>query len=100
MLILAGLIGVLVLVGVLMVNFPSLPETLALQYNSEGIPMAIRSKSALFVLPIIGFLAWFVNGVGGMLMAVRNQPTGAYLLWGGAVLVQVCSLLALISIIP
>ena len=99
-LILAGLLGVLVLVGVLMVNFPSLPETLALQYNSEGIPMAIRSKSALFVLPIIGFLAWFVNGVGGMLMAVRNQPTGAYLLWGGAVLVQVCSLLALISIIP
>lgn len=99
-LIAAGLLGVLVLVGVLMVNFSSLPETLALQFNSEGIPVAIRSKSALYLLPIIGFLAWFVNGVGGVVMALQNQPTGAYLLWSGAILVQICSLLALISIIP
>lgn len=100
LLIAAGLLGVLVLVGVLMVNFPSLPDTLALQYSSDGIPLAIRSKSTLFLLPIIGFLAWFVNGIGGVVMAVRNQPTGAYLLWGGTIVVQVCSLLALISIIP
>lgn len=99
-LIAGGLLGVLVLVGVLMVNFPSLPDTLALQYSSEGIPEAIRNKSTLFLLPIIGFLAWFVNGIGGVIMAMRNQPTGAYLLWGGAIVVQICSLLALMSIIP
>lgn len=99
-LIAAGFLGGLVLVGVLMINFPSLPDTLAFQYNSQGIPVAIRNKSTLFLLPIIGFLAWLVNGIGGIIMALRDQPTGAYLLWGGAIVVQVCSLLALISIIP
>lgn len=95
-----GLIGVLVLVGVLMVNFPSLPDVLGFQYNSDGIPLAVRSKSALFLLPIIGFLTWFVNAVGGILMSSRRQPTGAYMLWGGTIVVQICSLLAMISIIP
>ncbi len=96
----AGLIGVLVLVGVLMVNFPSLPDALTLQYNPDGIPIVVRSKSALFVLPIVGFVAWFVNGIGGLFMAGREQVTGAYMLWGGAIVVQICSLLALLSVIP
>ena len=99
-LIAAGLLGVLVLVGVLMVNFPSLPDVLGFQYNSDGTPVVIRSKSALFLLPIIGFLTWFVNGIGGVWMSSRSQPTGAYMLWGGTIVVQACSLLAMISIIP
>ena len=96
----AGLLGVLVLVGVLMVNFPSLPDVLGFQYNSDGIPVVVRSKSALFLLPIIGFLTWFVNALGGIWMSSRSQPTGAYMLWSGTLVVQACSLLAMISIIP
>ncbi|MCB0132458.1 MAG: hypothetical protein KDD78_16465 [Caldilineaceae bacterium] len=95
-----GLLGVLVLVGLLMVNFPNLPDALALQYNSDGIPVVIRNKSALFILPIIGFIAWVVNGIGGFVMLGREQPTGAYMLWGGTLVVQICSLLALVSILP
>jgi hypothetical protein len=95
-----GLLGVLVLVGVLMVNFPGLPDVLAFQYNSERIPVVIRDKSALFLLPIIGLLTWIVNGIGGVWMSSRREPTGAYMLWGGTIVVQICSLLAMISIIP
>ncbi len=95
-----GLLGVLVLVGVLMVNFPDLPDVLAFQYNSERIPVVVRDKSALFLLPIIGLLTWIVNGFGGIWMSSRQESTGAYMLWGGTLVVQVCSLLAMISIIP
>lgn len=95
-----GLLGVLVLVGVLMVNFPDLPDVLAFQYNSERIPIAVRDKSALFLLPIIAFLTWIVNGIGGVWMSSRRESTGAYMLWGGTIVVQACSLLAMISIIP
>jgi hypothetical protein len=95
-----GLLGVLVLVGVLMVNFPDLPDVLAFQYNSERIPVVVRDKSALFLLPIIGLLTWIVNGFGGVWMSSRRESTGAYMLWGGTIVVQICSLLAMISIIP
>jgi hypothetical protein len=43
-------------------------------------------------------LAWLINGLWGIWMAAHQQPTGAYLLWGGALIVQACSLLALHSL--
>ncbi len=96
----AGLLGSLLITGLLMVRYPGLPDALAFHYNADGLPDVIRNKSALFILPIIGFLAWLVNGMAGLWMAVRRQPTAAYMLWGGAVVVQACSLLALISLMP
>ena len=95
-----GLFGVLALIGVLMVRFPGLPDEMVMQVNSDGLPVSIRSKTSLFLLPAIGFLAWFINGAGGLWMAARKQPTGAYMLWGGAIVVQICTLLALVSLMP
>jgi hypothetical protein len=95
-----GLIGVLALIGLLMVRFPALPDEMVMQVNSDGLPVSIRSKTSLFLLPAIGFLAWFINGAGGLWMAARQQPTGAYMLWGGAIVVQICTLLALFSLMP
>jgi hypothetical protein len=60
----------------------------------------VRNKSALFLLPGIGLLAWLANGLWGMWMAHRKQLIGAYMLWGGAIIVQICSLLALKSLLP
>lgn len=93
-----GALGILILFGVLMVQYPSLPDLL-FHDSGEGAPDSIRPKRALFVLPIIGLLAFLVNGAGGIWMAYRRQRLGAYLLWGGTLTVQLLVLLALINLI-
>jgi hypothetical protein len=101
-----GLVGAMILFGLLMVRYPDLPNALAFQYNIDGEPLVVREKTALFLLPLIGLLAWLVNGAWGLWMVYRAQVsqattpiTGAYMLWGGAIVVQLCSLMALISLI-
>ncbi len=96
----AGLLGVLALFGMVMVRFPNLPDMLPFRYSADGLPEAIRSKTALFLLPGIGLSAWLANGLWGMWMANRKQFLGAYMLWGGAIIVQLCSLMALASLLP
>lgn len=94
-----GLLGVLILFGVLMISFPNLPDVLTVRYNSAGLPEALSEKSALYRLPVIGLLAWGINGLAGLFLMARRQPVGAYMLWGGAIVVQVFSLFALVSLI-
>lgn len=94
-----GLLGVLILFGVLMIGFPNLPDVLTVRYNSEGLPEEISRKVVLFRLPVIGALAWFINGVLGLWAMARRQRMGAYMLWSGAIVVELFSLLALVSLI-
>lgn len=94
-----GLVGVLTLFAVLTISFPDLPDVLAVRYNSQGLPVEIREKSALFRLLAIGLLAWSANAVGGLWFASQQQRIGAHMLWGGAIVVQVFLLLALVSLI-
>ncbi len=93
-----GVLGLVILVGVLMVRYPGLPEALTIRYNREGIPDLVRGKSSLFVLPIIGAVSFGFNGFWGLWLACRNHHTAAYLLWSGAILVEFVSLLALFSL--
>jgi hypothetical protein len=93
-----GLVGTLLLFGILMVRFPNLPDAMAFHYNSQGLPDVVREKTALFLLPAIGLMAWLINGVWGLWMAFRQQRTGAYMLWGGTLIVQICSYMALTSL--
>lgn len=93
-----GLAGALLVFGALMVRFPSLPDVLTVRYTTEGIPEQVREKESLFLLPAIGMMAWVVNGVWGLVMAARKQKPGAYLLWGGTLLVQLSALLALLTL--
>jgi hypothetical protein len=93
-----GLVGTLLLFGLLMVRFPNLPDAMAFHYNSQGLPDVVREKTALFLLPAIGLLTWLINGVWGLWMAFRRQRTGAYMLWGGTLVVQICSYMALTSL--
>jgi hypothetical protein len=95
----AGAVGALFLFGLLMIQYPTLPEMLVFHYNAEGVPDSIRSKNALFLLPTIGFLSFIFNGLGGVWMAFRQQRVGAYLLWGGTLTVQLLVLFALFSLI-
>ncbi len=99
-LILGGIIGVLALFGLVMTRFPDLPGNLAFSYYNDGSPNVVREKSALFLLPTIGLLAWIVNGLWGAWMAARDQQTGAYMLWGGAIVVEIVTFLALFQLLP
>lgn len=94
----AGLVGSVLLFGFLMVRFPSLPAVMAVRFSAQGVPEQVRAKESLFLLPVIGLLAWLVNGVWGLIMAMRRQRAGAYLLWGGTLVVQLCALLALLGL--
>lgn len=97
-LLLAGLFGCLALFGYVMIRFPHLPDTLVFHYNSQGLPDSIRPKSVLFLLPIIGLLAFLANSAGGLWMKLRSHPSGANLFWAGTLLVQILTFLALISL--
>lgn len=94
-----GMAGALLLFGLLMIQYPSLPEMLVFNYNSLGQPESVRPRQALFLLPIIGLAAFFVNGVGGVLMGCQRQRVGAYLLWGSTLLVQTLVFLAMNNLI-
>lgn len=90
-----GLIGVLILFGLLMVRFPDLPNPLPVRYTRDGLPELVRDKDVLFRLPMIGLWTWVINGFWGMIMVWFRQPTGAYLLWGGTIVVHAFLLMAL-----
>lgn len=94
-----GVVGLVVVFGALLLPYPGLPETMAVHYNRAGIPDLVRSKSALFVMPVIAGISFGLNGVWGLFLACRGHRTGAYLLWSGAVIVEVFSLLALLSLL-
>lgn len=95
-----GLLGVLTLFGVLMIQFPDLPNPLPTRYTPDGLPELVRDKQVLFRMPLIGLFAWLVNGAWGVWMSFRRQQVGAYLLWGGTIVVQIFLLFALRSVLP
>jgi Domain of unknown function (DUF1648)/Bacterial PH domain len=94
----AGLLGVLLMFGALCFRFPALSSNLPLHFDASGIPDRIVPKSALFVLPIIGLIAWVFNLVAGIWLYRRVQRGAGYLLWGGAVAVQLVAGLGLFNL--
>lgn len=94
-LIAVGLIGLLLMFGVLAFRYPSLPADVPLHFDANGRPDRIAAKSGLFALPLIGLLAWLANGVAGVVLYRRDQRHAAYLLWAGAVLVEIIAGVAL-----
>ena len=93
-----GLLVLIAMFGILSVRFPSLSSDLPLHFNVHGVPDRISPKSSLFALPIIGLVTWLLNLVAGVWIYRRIQRGGAYLLWGGAVVVQLIAGIALINL--
>jgi hypothetical protein len=71
---------------------------LPLHFDASGLPDRIVPKSGLFVLPLIGLIAWVFNLVMGIWLYRWVQQGAAYLLWGGAVVVQFVAGLALFNL--
>ena len=93
-----GLLAVLALIGLLCFRFPALPRLVPLHFDVTGDPDRLGHRGQIFILPLIGLLALLLNGALGWLV-YRHERVAAYLLWGGAVLIQVLVWTAVIGIL-
>lgn len=88
----------LVLFGYLCFRYPQLPANLPLHFDPLGQPDRYGSPAALFVLPLIGLGAIVINGLWGAAL-YRRRRNAAYLLWGGALVVQILVAVALTNLV-
>jgi hypothetical protein len=88
-LLLAGFLGTLLLLGIAMSRFAALPFALPQWENLD--------RRMIFLFPIFGLAVWLINGVWGLLVYQR-QRVAAGLLWGGALAAQAAALVALLSV--
>lgn len=73
----------------LVTSFESFPDLLPLHFDAQGFPDRIGERRELYVLPAIGFVVNLLNLGGGILARNRlGMIFAAYLLWSGALLVQ------------
>jgi hypothetical protein len=97
-LIATGLLAVLLMFGIFCFRLPTLSSDLPLHFDIDGLPDRIVPKTGLVVLPTIGLVTWSVNLIAGIWIYRKVQRQGAYLLWGGAVIVQIIAGFALFNV--
>ncbi len=88
-LLIAGFAGFLLLLGVAMTRFTSLPFALPQWDNLD--------RRMIFIFPAFGFAVWAIDGIWGLLV-YRRHRVAAGLLWAGALVAQAAALIALMSI--
>lgn len=79
-------------------RYPGLPSIVPLHFDAAGMVDRSGVRSSLFVLPLIGLLVWGGNGALGLLLRTR-EGVAAYLLWSGALLVQVLLIAAMLTLL-
>jgi hypothetical protein len=86
-LLVSGLILLVALFGYITWRYPSLTEPQPLHFDAAGQPDRWGTPAQVFTLPFIGLLAMIANGGLGFLLYERERPA-SYLLWSGALVVQ------------
>jgi hypothetical protein len=92
-----GLLGLLLMFGLFCFRLPVISSDVPLHFDVTGLPDRIAPKIGLIALPAIGLLAFLLNLVAGIYIYRRVQHQGAYLLWGGAVVVEMIAGFALLN---
>jgi hypothetical protein len=87
-LLVSALVLLATLFGFIFLRYPSLAELQPLHFDAAGQPDRWGTRTQVFTLPFIGLLALIANGGLGVLLYERERPA-AYLLWSGAVGVQI-----------
>jgi len=88
----------LVLFGLLLFRYPLLPDAIPMHWDATGLVDRIALRQAVFALPVFGLITLLANdGLGAVFY--RRERVASYMLWSGAVLVQLLFLLALWQII-
>lgn len=85
------------LFGYLCFRYPDLPRRIPLHFNETGVPDRFGAPIDVFIMPAIGLLALILNGLLGVPIYLREKLP-AYLLWGGAILVQGMLWVAVVSL--
>jgi hypothetical protein len=93
-----GFLAILALTGFLCFQFPALSRLVPLHFDAAGNADRLGSRGQIFFIPLIGLLALLLNGTLGAI-AYRRERVASYLLWGGAVLVQVLVWTAAVGIL-
>jgi hypothetical protein len=93
-----GFLALLVLIGLLCLRFPSLPMLMPLHFDIAGAPDRFGPRGQMFIIPLIGLLAFLANGVLGV-VAYRRERVASYMLWGGAVLIQLLTWAAALGLL-
>jgi hypothetical protein len=83
----SALVLLIVLFGYVSLRYPALAELQPLHFNAAGQPDRWGTRIQVFTLPFIGLLALVTNVGLGFLLYGRERPA-SYLLWSGAVGVQ------------
>ena len=86
-LLVCAVVLLLALFGYMALRYPSLEELQPLHFDTAGLPDRWGTRVQVFTLPFIGLLALIANGGLGFLLYERER-SAAYLLWSGAIGVQ------------
>lgn len=92
-------LSLVLLFGFLTWRFQALPGSIPLHFNLAGVPDRMGDRVQVFILPLIGLATLLANGGLGGWVYQRRDAFSAYLLWGGALLVQVMLWVAAVGIV-
>jgi len=84
----SALVLLIALFGYISMRYDSLADLQPLHFDAAGQPDRWGTRVQVFTLPFIGLLALIANGGLGFLLYERER-TATYLLWSGAIVVQV-----------
>jgi hypothetical protein len=94
----ATVIACLLLFGYTCWRFPNLAPRVALHFDAVGLPDRFGPRAQVFLLPAIGLMSLGANFALGLPLYLRDRM-GAYLLWGGAFVVQSLAWVAAVGIL-
>jgi len=97
-LLVSALIVLTLLFGYISLRYPSLADLQPLHFDAIGQPDRYGTRAQVFTLPFIGLLALIANGGLGFLLYQRQRPA-SYLLWSGALGVQLLVWVATLGIL-
>jgi hypothetical protein len=90
----------LLLFAVLSVIYSRLPEQVPLHFSRFGVIDRSGSPSELFILPLIGLVAWIAALVAGWFFYyLRHEKPVAYIIWGITVVIEVAAWIAVLGLI-
>jgi len=94
----ATVVACLLLFGYTCLRFPDLAPRVALHFDAAGLPDRFGPRAQVFLLPVIGLMSLGANVVIGLPLYLRDR-VGAYLLWGGALVVQALAWVAAVGVL-
>jgi len=90
----ATFLAVILLVGLVFWQYPSLPELVPMHFDALGQADRLAPPQAIFYLPLMGSIVAVLNSILAIILWHKERLL-SYFLWGGAILVQVLLIRAL-----